>query len=63
MIYPFLALRTFPTPHVLSFTATEIDPLSLVYAQRNIENNQLGQLIDLVRADEAGKIFDGCDAA
>ena len=63
MIYPLLAMRTFPAPHVLQFIATEIDPLSFVYAQRNIENNQLDQSIDLVRAVEDGEIFAGCEGA
>lgn len=53
-------MRTLPPPHVLRFTATEIDKLSFVYAERNIQNNQLGQSIVLVRAEEDGAIFGGC---
>ncbi|KAI9063839.1 S-adenosyl-L-methionine dependent methyltransferase, partial [Trametes sanguinea] len=53
-IYPLLGCRTNPT---WSFTATELDELSLRFARQNVERNDLQHRISVLSADPSGPIF------
>ncbi|KAL7280933.1 hypothetical protein ACG7TL_005882 [Trametes sanguinea] len=53
-IYPLLGCRTNPT---WSFTATELDELSLRFARQNVEGNNLQQRISVLSAGPSGPIL------
>ncbi|KAH9966325.1 hypothetical protein BGW80DRAFT_1230306 [Lactifluus volemus] len=53
-IYPLIACRLSPNWH---FVATDIDSVSLLSAQSNIDSNGLSERITLIRADPTGPIM------